>query len=153
MTRVYVSIGSNHNCEHNMAHAVARLRKIFGSVQCSSAYRSAAVNGRGPDYENMVVSFEVQLPLPQLHRMMQDIEAELGRDRTQAELVSMDLDILLYGDTTGPRLPHPDLFRCPHVLRPMADIAADLLPPGSGKTIKQLLALAPHNELEHAGEY
>lgn len=154
MARVYISIGSNHNCEHNIARAVARLREIFGQIHCSPAYRSAAVNGRGADYQNMAVGLDTALPLEELRELMHGIEAELGRDRHQVDTVSIDLDILLYGDLVGPRLPHPDLFRYSHVLQPLADIAGELVPPGSDKSINELLqALAVGTALEPAREY
>lgn len=139
MVRVYISIGSNHNREHNIAQAVSRLREIFGSIECSPVYHSAAVDGRGEDYQNMAAGFDTQVSPAELYAIMQGIEAELGRDRHQAEKVSIDLDILLYGDVIAPRLPHPDLFRYRHVLKPLADIAGDLVPPGSSVTISAML--------------
>lgn len=154
VVRVYISIGSNHNRETNIAHALRRLRESFGEIQTSPVYRSAAVNGQGADYQNLAIGFDTALPFADVRQLMRSIEAELGRDRSQSEKISIDLDILLYGDETGPELPHPDVFRYSHVLRPMADIAGDLVPPGSTKTINQLLqGLAADTELERAGEY
>ena len=54
----------------------------------------------------------------------------------------MDLDILLYGDEIrnepGLILPRPDLVKRPYMLKPMADIAPNVVHPTLHKTIRQL---------------
>jgi len=159
MVRVYISIGSNQNRERNIAHTLDRLQGLFGSIQCSPVYRSAAVDGTGADYYNLAVGFDTALPLTELRHLMRAIEAELDRDRGQSHVVSIDLDVLLYGELGGDFadccLPHPDIFSYPHVLKPLADIAGDVVPPGSEKTIGELLeALAPQSDAaQRVGEH
>lgn len=150
MVRVYISIGSNQNRERNIAYAVKRLQDTFGSIQCSPTYRSAAVGGNAADYHNLAVGFETGLSLAELRQFTRGVEVELGRDRTQDDVVSIDLDILLYGELSGTfdgcRVPHPDIFCHPHVLTPLADIAGNVAPPGSTQTIGELLkTLAPES--------
>lgn len=159
MVQVYISIGSNQNREQNIASAIKRLRDAFGSIRCSGTYRSPAVGGRGSDYHNLTVGFNTDLPLPELRQLTRAIEEELGRNRSQLQVVTIDLDILLYGELAGEvagcRLPHPDIFRYPHVLKPLADIAGDLVPPGSKHTVGELLkALARQSdEAQLVGEF
>jgi 2-amino-4-hydroxy-6-hydroxymethyldihydropteridine diphosphokinase len=54
----------------------------------------------------------------------------------------MDLDILLYGDLVGEFdgvvLPRPDLARRAYMLKPMADLAPDLVHPTLRKTMREL---------------
>ena len=54
----------------------------------------------------------------------------------------MDLDILLYGDlvraTPGYLLPRPDLVKRAYMLKPLADIAPDLVHPVSRRTMREL---------------
>jgi 2-amino-4-hydroxy-6-hydroxymethyldihydropteridine diphosphokinase len=54
----------------------------------------------------------------------------------------MDLDILLYdalvSDEPGLVLPRPDLVRRAYMLKPMVDLAPDLMHPTLGKTMREI---------------
>jgi 2-amino-4-hydroxy-6-hydroxymethyldihydropteridine diphosphokinase len=54
----------------------------------------------------------------------------------------MDLDILLYGQTVndepGLVLPRPDLVRRPYMLKPMADLAPDVMHPTLHQSMREL---------------
>ncbi len=56
----------------------------------------------------------------------------------------LDIDILLYGqeitDTPALQIPHPRLTERGFVLRPLADLAPDLIIPGVGRSVRELLA-------------
>lgn len=144
MTQVYISAGSNHNRQQNIAMALARLKKQFGELLISPIYQSPAVNAQGDDYYNLAVGFETALPVAELRRHLRETENELGRDRSRPEQVTVDLDLLLYGQVSGrvddAELPHPDLFRHRHVLQPLADIAGSMSLPGANQSLDSLLA-------------
>lgn len=144
MPQVYVSAGSNHNRQQNIAMALGRLKARFGRLQVSPVYESPAVNGKGAAYYNLAVGFETDESAAALRASLREIEEALGRDRSRPEQVSIDLDLLLYGDSVetvaGCELPHPDLRRHRHVLQPLADIAADLVLPGTDRSLISLLA-------------
>ena len=72
------------------------------------------------------------------------VEQELGRTRGMMKGPrTIDLDLLLYGDETRATdyltLPHPRLHLRRFVLAPLAQLNAQLVHPGLGKTIGQLL--------------
>ena len=59
----------------------------------------------------------------------------------------LDLDLLVYGDARiegdGLVVPHPRLAARRFVLAPLASLAPDLVVPGTGRTVADLLAACP----------
>jgi len=144
--RVYVAAGSNVDAEHNLALAARELRRSFGAVRFSPAYRNVAVGFEGPDFINLVAAFETRRALRAVIGELQRIEGLCGRARDAPKWAprSMDLDILMYDelrcDEPGLVLPRPDLVKRPYMLGPMADIAPDERHPMLGRTIGELWA-------------
>jgi 2-amino-4-hydroxy-6-hydroxymethyldihydropteridine diphosphokinase len=152
----YLGIGSNlDDPRAQVARAVNKLTQCAGIrvLRCSTWYGSRAVGpGVQPDYVNGVIEIETSLePLALLHAL-QEIEQAHGRKRdTRWGARTLDLDILLYGDTViidpDLRVPHPRLHERAFVLKPLADLCPDReIPcPSSGKnaTITQLLSHLP----------
>lgn len=66
---------------------------------------------------------------------MRDIEADHGRTRNEKKFASrtLDIDILTYGDALGVvdgvELPRDEILKHAFVLRPLADIAPQVLHP------------------------
>lgn len=120
-----------------------RLKKQFGELTLSPVYESEPVDGRGGNYYNLVLGFQTEMPVVDLRDSLRQVESELGRARNHSGLVSIDLDLLLYGELNdcidGIQLPHPDILRYRHVLQPLADIAGNLPLPGSEQTLHSLL--------------
>jgi 2-amino-4-hydroxy-6-hydroxymethyldihydropteridine diphosphokinase len=140
--RVFVGLGAN------LGDAVATVRAAIDALgrlpdtRCiahSSLYRSAPVEGEGPDYINAVAELRTGLQPAALLQALQAIEQRFGRERPYPNAPrTLDLDLLLYGqrriDTPELVVPHPRLPQRAFVLLPLAEIAADLvtvpLPPG-----------------------
>ena len=145
MSRVFVSVGTNINKEHNLRSCLSALQQIFRNVIKSSVYQSAAVGFEGADFYNMVVSLETTLTPSNTNQVFFEIEKKHGRKRSENQFVSreLDLDQLLYDDLivdkNGVHLPHKDLDKHAYILKPMAEIAGDLVHPKVGQCFSELL--------------
>lgn len=120
------------------AHTQIQVQRI------SSFYRSAPVDAAGPDFINAVACCTTTLsPLDMLHAL-QAIELQFGRERPYYHAPrTLDLDLLLYDSMTlsTPELtlPHSAMHGRAFVLKPLCELAPDLLVPGRGR-VKDLLA-------------
>jgi 2-amino-4-hydroxy-6-hydroxymethyldihydropteridine diphosphokinase len=144
MVDVYVAAGSNVRPEFYLQRALSRLEQAFGSIRCSPIYRNRAVGFAGEVFLNLVVSFSTTLDVREVRSRLQAIEAQCDRPPDAAKWAprTMDLDILLYdalvNDEPGLVLPRPDLVRRAYMLKPMVDLAPDLMHPTLGKTMREI---------------
>jgi 2-amino-4-hydroxy-6-hydroxymethyldihydropteridine diphosphokinase len=144
VTQVLVAAGSNIEPMANLRRALDLLARHYPRLQCSRAYRNAAVGFEGEDFVNLVFGFgtddDVQSVLARLH----EAEAACGRARNAPKWAprSMDLDILLFGDRVcdepGLVLPRPDLARRAYMLGPAAELAPATVHPTLGRTLAEL---------------
>jgi 2-amino-4-hydroxy-6-hydroxymethyldihydropteridine diphosphokinase len=138
---VFLGLGSNIDADKNLRLAVDALRRRYGELALSPVYRSASVGFDGPDFLNLVVALEAQATPFEVLDEIERIHALAGRSRGPERYSSrpLDIDLLLYDDTVDPspplRLPRADILEYGFVLRPLADIAPDLVHPVSGRTI------------------
>ncbi|OGS75667.1 MAG: 2-amino-4-hydroxy-6-hydroxymethyldihydropteridine diphosphokinase [Gallionellales bacterium GWA2_55_18] len=113
-------------------------------VACSSLYRSAPMGYLDqPEFVNAVAKIETTLPPQALLQGLLNIEYRHGRERTFRNAPrTLDLDILLYGDTQlhehGLTIPHPQMHLRPFVLQPLLEIAPDAAIPGIGRVVMAL---------------
>lgn len=142
MPRVYVSIGSNIEPERQLHFALSSLRQQFDALIESPVYQSKAVGFTGPDFLNMVAGFDANMPAEQIHDKLNIIERESGRIKTDKGFASrtLDLDMLLYGNDVidALRIPRDEIEKYAFVLKPLCDIAPDILHPVSNKSIREL---------------
>lgn len=149
MSRAWLSLGSNLAPEDNLRAAAAALRERFGHVVFSPVYRTPAVGFDGPDFLNAAAGLDTDLDPDALNAWLHALEDAQGRDRRGPRFSSrtLDVDIVLYDDLvlTGPghlQLPRDEL-RHAFVLRPLADIAPDVVVPGTGRRLAELWAAHP----------
>jgi 2-amino-4-hydroxy-6-hydroxymethyldihydropteridine diphosphokinase len=145
----YIGLGSNLGDRRaNLLGAVTRLRDDPGTVAiCLSSVRETEAVGGPPGqdpYLNAAASLTTTHDPESLLRLLQRIEAELGRKRTDRwGPRTIDLDLLLYDDrvidTPELTVPHPRMHERRFVLEPLAEIAADELHPVLRLTIRELL--------------
>ncbi len=141
-TEIYLALGSNLGDRRaNLSAAVERLREQVEILALSSLYETepAYVTDQ-PQFLNAVLRGRTTLAAPALLAFVKRIERELGRatgQRYGPRIV--DIDLLLYGeltiDTPGLTIPHPRMAERPFVLAPLAEIAADLVPPGWNESV------------------
>lgn len=141
---IYLGLGSNKDPDQNIKAAIQALKTKFGDIQLSPVYRSVAVGFSGDDFLNAVVFATTELTVAELKQYLTALEDQAGRDRAQPKFSDrvLDIDILLYDDWVGEfdglLLPRDEITKYAHVLKPLADLAPDLLHPGTQQTYQAL---------------
>ncbi|MDR0184031.1 2-amino-4-hydroxy-6-hydroxymethyldihydropteridine diphosphokinase [Lysobacter arvi] len=153
MSRAYLSLGSNVDAVSHLRAAVDALRERFGEVVMSPVYRTRAVGFDGPDFHNAAAIIESDLDPHALNAWLHALEDAHGRDRSGPRYGdrTLDIDIVLFDGLTlegagNLRIPRPEL-RHAFVLRPLAEIAPEVVVPGTGRTLAQLWATHPDRDL------
>lgn len=148
MPIAYVGIGSNlGNRERNCRRALTLLSSNDIFVQeVSSPYETEPWGiTEQPVFINMAAKIETVLAPVELLTLIKKIEVEAGRQKTYhwgPRVV--DIDILLFNglviSESGLKIPHPLMHQREFVLRPLSEIAPDIIHPGLKKTIGILLS-------------
>jgi 2-amino-4-hydroxy-6-hydroxymethyldihydropteridine diphosphokinase len=152
---VLVAAGSNVAPLEHLRVALDALARFFPPLQVSQAYANPAVGFEGEDFVNLVVRFETERPLREVIARLHEAERLCGRERDAPKWAprSMDLDVLLFGDTVctepGLTLPRPDLVRRPYMLRPAAELAPDTVHPTEGRTLAELWRVMQSRDARH----
>lgn len=152
MHRAYLGLGSNIDARANILSAMNSLRDMFDSAVFSPVYECPAVGFEGDDFLNLVACVETtMLPLELKHQLF-ELENRHDRDRSAPRWSSrtLDVDILLYDDLylLSPQLeiPRGEILDCAHVLKPLADLAPDLLHPTERISMSELWARFPDSQ-------
>lgn len=147
----YIALGSNlGDSDHILASVFPRLQALsMTPLTASRLFRTKPVNcpPGSRDFLNGVVALAPMRgeTAESLLGKLQDLEKEFGRKPKEVpnEPRPLDLDLIAFGDETRASdkltLPHPRAKEREFVLRPLAEIAPDLVLPGETKTVSQLL--------------
>lgn len=142
MARVWLGLGSNVDPEKNLKLGVRALRERYGELIVSPVYRNAAIGFHGDDFLNLVVGLDCDDAPEAINREIEAIHARAGRRRGAERFSSrpLDIDLLLYDDLVcdrpGCRVPREDVLDYSFVLKPLADVAPDLVHPVTGRTMR-----------------
>ena len=149
LRRVAVAFGSNlGDRAAHLHHAIARLSAILVDPISSTFIETAAESVRPqPVFLNGALVGRSPASPGALLELLLAIEHERGRERPfPVAPRTLDLDLVLVGplivSQPGLELPHPRFRDRLFVLRPLAEIAPDLLDPVTGLSIETLLAHA-----------
>jgi 2-amino-4-hydroxy-6-hydroxymethyldihydropteridine diphosphokinase len=148
-SKVFLSLGSNSGDSlSTLCRAATDIEKSIGKIKAkSSIYESEPWGFKAEqNFLNEVLEIETSLTPEELLHRIHAIEAAHGRIRTDSREYSsrtLDVDIIFYGDLVleSPTLviPHPLMHQRLFVLRPLAEIAPDLIHPILKRSIKELL--------------
>lgn len=150
---VYIGLGSNLGDRVAfLREAVTRMSAIIRVEKVSRLYVAAPLGYvRDDAFINAVLYGKTTLKPIELLEMLQAIEMALGRrPGVQFGPRPIDLDILLYDaiemETTSLTIPHPQLAQRAFVLKPLAELAPNLMHPVLYYTAEQLLSVADDAE-------
>jgi len=152
MSTAYLGLGSNVDARTNIRSGISALRKTFRSLDLSPLYESPAVGFDGEDFINLAARIETDQSPLELKHWLNDLEDRHGRARNVPKFSdrTLDIDILLYDDLylLSPLLeiPRNEILTAAHVLKPLADLAPELLHPACRKTMAELWMEFPQKE-------
>ncbi|MHB9134518.1 MAG: 2-amino-4-hydroxy-6-hydroxymethyldihydropteridine diphosphokinase [Armatimonadota bacterium] len=156
MPHAYIAIGSNIHPEDNVHRALLLLARRVRITGISTFYRTAPLGNPGQQaFYNGVVAVETDIPPEALkYQVLRKIEEESGRRRTADKYAprTIDLDLLLYDDlllnTETLILPDPDIAARPFLAIPLCELDPARVLPGAGKTLREIAAALPDQEME-----
>jgi 2-amino-4-hydroxy-6-hydroxymethyldihydropteridine diphosphokinase len=159
--RAFVGVGANLGDRWAFLALAARaLRGAPGVavVRGSRVWDSAPLGPPQPRYLNAALELETTLPPQALLAALRAVERVAGRRRdVRWGARTLDLDLLLLGELVvaepGLVVPHRALAERRFALQPLAELAAERVVPGTGRTVAELLAAAPEWELREVGGY
>ncbi len=146
----YIALGANlGDREQNIRAALQELDQTLGVkiTKHSSLFENPAVGGPAdsPPFLNAAAELSTTLTARELLHRLLEIENKLGRVRREKWAPRLiDLDLLIFGDqvieSEQLTIPHPLMHTRRFVLRPLAEIAPELVHPTMYRTIGALLA-------------
>jgi 2-amino-4-hydroxy-6-hydroxymethyldihydropteridine diphosphokinase len=158
-TLAIIALGSNLGDSRGIIlDAMARLETLSDKpILKSSLWETVPVDcpPGSPKFVNAVMGLfppENETP-PGLLRKLRKLERKFGRQPKKIlnEARPLDLDLIAFGNETlkSPELilPHPRAHLRRFVLQPLNEIAPDFVLPGQGRTVAELLAGLPPDEI------
>lgn len=132
--QVYLSLGSNIQPEINLLKAIELLRGLGEVAATSSAWESAAIGSRGPNFLNACVLFLTTNHPDQLReKITLPLETALGRVRSEDKYAprTIDIDIMMLdGKPTN-----LERWNYAYVVLPMSELMPDFKHPLTHKRL------------------
>ncbi|MFQ5881134.1 MAG: 2-amino-4-hydroxy-6-hydroxymethyldihydropteridine diphosphokinase [Candidatus Methylomirabilales bacterium] len=152
MIRAYIGLGSNLGDRRgNLERAISLLgcRPEIRLLRASSLYETEPMEVAGGRFFNAVLEVETSLAPQELLETLSQVEEACGRARVRerGEARSADMDLLLYASQVIPgsnlEVPHPRMHLRRFVLAPLSELDPDLVHPGLGIRVGDLLTRLP----------
>lgn len=155
MATVYLSLGTNiGNKEKQMNEAIERIETQIGDVVSRSTFYVTEPWGFESEnsFLNAAVKIETELSADEVLKETQNIEREMGRmeksEKGKYKDRLIDIDILMYGtsiiDSPNLTIPHKFMKERRFVLEPLAEIASEVVIPGTDISVSKALNLLIH---------
>lgn len=149
MATVYLGLGTNlGNKQANLRTAIYKLRERIGKQVSLSSFYETAPWGFESDHSflNAAIGLETSLSPIEILHITQEIEKELGRTKKSVNGSYsdrlIDIDILLYDtlvlQTPELTIPHPLMTERDFVMKPLIEIAGNVIHPTRQKTLSEL---------------
>ncbi|MBF0377532.1 MAG: 2-amino-4-hydroxy-6-hydroxymethyldihydropteridine diphosphokinase [Desulfamplus sp.] len=146
---VFISIGSNMGDKYaNCIMGIEHIKKLNETeiVDIANFYKTEPVDYKDQDwFINSVLKIKTTLEPEILMANLKNIEQRLGQYEKKVRFGPriIDLDIIFYGDMVINRdnltIPHPRMDKRCFVLKPLCDIAPEIIHPILGYSAKELL--------------
>lgn len=149
MATVYLGLGTNlGDKEANLRTAIYKLQERIGKQVSLSSFYETAPWGFESDHSflNAAIGLETNLSPIEILHITQEIEKELGRTKKSVNGSYsdrlIDIDILLYDtlllQTPELTIPHPLMTERDFVMKPLIEIAGNVIHPIRQKTLSEL---------------
>ncbi|MCI6049251.1 2-amino-4-hydroxy-6-hydroxymethyldihydropteridine diphosphokinase [Phocaeicola plebeius] len=149
MATVYLGLGTNlGDKEANLRTAIYKLQERIGKQVSLSSFYETAPWGFESDHSflNAAIGLETSLSPIEILHITQEIEKELGRTKKSVNGSYsdrlIDIDILLYDtlvlQTPELTIPHPLMTERDFVMKPLIEIAGNVIHPTRQKTLSEL---------------
>lgn len=141
--KVFVGIGSNINQKVHIQACITALNHKFKNLELSPTYESCSMGFDGPNFYNLVATFNTQMTVDELKQTLNTIEIDNGRSLGEVKFSSrtLDIDILYYDDLIDEKrnIPRSEIVRFDFVLRPLYDVCPAHIHPITKKTHHTLI--------------
>ena len=153
MAIVYLGLGTNLGDKTaNLHTAVHQIEEKIGDVVSLSSFYETAPWGFDSEnsFLNAAVCVETALSPWEVLHGTQEIERSMGRKQKSVQGIYhdriIDIDLLLYNKeiikTAGLTLPHPLMHQRDFVMKPLVEIAPDVVHPVLGKKLREIFILS-----------
>ncbi len=140
----YLGIGSNTERDKNILSCLNYLKNSFVNCHSSPVYQSQSFGFNGLDFYNLVAKIHSVFSPHEMKKWLCMIEDLHGRDRTKPRYSNRTLDIdlllcdLLTIDDGVIQIPRQEILKRKYVLKPLQDLAPDLVHPQTQKRLADL---------------
>ncbi|VAW45015.1 2-amino-4-hydroxy-6-hydroxymethyldihydropteridinepyrophosphokinase [hydrothermal vent metagenome] len=146
----YLGIGSNTQPTKNIKSCLSYLQNSFAHCQVSATYQSPSFGFNGHDFYNLVVKIQSVYSPHEMKKWICSIEDIHGRDRKKPRYSNrtLDIDLLLCDDLIlddgAVQIPRREILKRKYVLKPLQDLAPDLIHPVAQKRLADLWQALSH---------